>query len=55
MPPWDTKVVVSQAVGRFPKLFFDTMVLSMSKKVWWAQKAPIIIKIGGFDGLRGGH
>ena len=55
MVTWNTKVVISRAVDRFPKWECDTMVLGMSKRVWWAQKAPRIIEIGGFEGLRGGH
>ena len=47
-------MVISQAAGRFPKWEFDTMVLGMSKSVWWIQKTPRIIKIGGFKGLRVG-
>ena len=54
MATWDTKLVISHAAGRFPKWEFDTMVLGMSKKVWWAQKTPRIIQIGAFKGLRGG-
>ena len=45
--------MISQAVGRFPKWEFDTMVLGMSERVWWTQKAPRIIQIGGFKELRG--
>ena len=48
-----TTVVISLAVGRLVKWEFDTLVLGMSKRVWWPQKAPRIIKIGGFKGLRG--
>ena len=48
MVTWDTKVVISQAVGRLVKWEFDALVLGRSKMVWWAQKAPGIIKIGGF-------
>ena len=44
MPTWNTKVVISLAVGRFPKWEFDTMVLGISKRVWWVQKASRIIK-----------
>ena len=43
MVTWDTKVVISRAVGRFPKWELDTMVLSMSKTVWRIQKAPRIV------------
>ena len=52
---WDIKVVFSLAVGRFPKLEFDTMVQGMSKRVWRTPKSPRIIEIGGFRWLRGGH
>ena len=52
MVTWDTKVLTSQAVGRFPKREFDTMVLGMSKRVWLAQKATRIVKIGSVLGLR---
>ena len=48
----DTKVVISQAAGRLPKWEFDTMALGMSKRVWWDQKAPRIIKIRTSKGLR---
>ena len=44
-------MVISHAGGRFPKWEFDTMVLGMSKRVWWTEKAPIIIKIRGFKRL----
>ena len=43
------------AVGRFPKWEFDTMVLNMSKRAWWTQKAPRTIKTKGFKGLRESH
>ena len=44
-------MVISLAVGRFPKWEFDTMVLGMSVRGWWTQKGPRIIKIIGFKGL----
>ena len=53
MVTWDTKVFISLAVGRFPEWEFETMLLGMSKRVWWVQKAPRIIQIMGFKGLRG--
>ena len=55
MATWDTKVFISQAVGRLVKSEFDTLVLGMSKRVWWTQKAPRIIKIGSFKELRESH
>ena len=53
MPTWDLTVFISRAVGRFPKLEFDTMVPSMSKRFWYTQKAPKLIKMVGLKGLRG--
>ena len=49
---WDTKVVISLAVGGFLKWEFDTMVLSMSKRVSRTPKAPRFIKIEGLKELR---
>ena len=45
-------MVISRAVGRVPKWEFGTMVVGMSKRVWYIQKAPRIIKIRCFKGLR---
>ena len=53
MATWDTKEVISQAVGRLVKWECYIMVLNMCKRVWRTQKAPRIIKIEGFKGLRG--
>ena len=53
MVTWETKVVISRAVGGFPKWETDTMVLGMSKRVWWTQKASRIIKMASFKGSRG--
>ena len=46
-------MIISRAVGRLVKWEFDTLVLGMSKRVWWTQEAPRIIKIRGFKGLGG--
>ena len=55
MATGDTNVVISQAVGRFPKWEFDTIVLGMSQRVWYTQKALKLIKIRAFKGLMEGH
>ena len=44
-PTCDLKVVVSLATGRFPKREFDTMVLSISQRAQYTQKAPKIMKM----------
>ena len=52
-------MVISRAVERFPKSIFDTMVLSMSQRHWYTQKAPKIIEVMIFTGsrvvIRGGY
>ena len=53
MQTWDLRMVISPAVGCLVKWEFDTLVLGMSKRVWWTQKGPRIIKIESFKGLRG--
>ena len=50
----DAKVVISQAPGSFQKGKFDTMILSMSPRPQYTQKATKIIKINCFKGSRGG-
>ena len=53
MVTWDTTVVIPLGVGRLVKWESDTLVLGMSKRIWWTQKPPRIIEIGGFKRLRG--
>ena len=51
-PTWDSKIVISQAPGRFQKWEFDTMRLSMFPWTSRIQKESKIIEIKDFEGSK---
>ena len=45
-------MLISQGPGRFQRWEFDTMLLSMSPRAWYTQRAPRIFRIMSFKRSR---